>query len=491
MAENYEKSVYNQLMDVMARLDKVEHDLSEEKIEHRDDVDRLNRKINDLEAENNLLADDNERLKSIINNDSSNTSLPPSTDQKTGKKDKPDKPANTFNGREKTSKKTGAQKGHKGSTLTKEAIEAKIKDGTCRHKIKKIGNSSSGSYVTKYVVDLDIQPIVTEIRIYADKKGHFSIPPEYRSDVTYGSELKSLIVALYSEGVMSNDRIADFLNAASKNGLSISAGTVYECCKKFSKLSEPSIGHLEAELLNSGQVATDATTVTVDGKQNYIRNFSIDTTVTYHAMKSKSISALKKLDFLGHFTGILLHDHETALYHFGTDHAECNVHLVRYLRKNTEDTKHTWSDQMIALLCRVNEERNALKARGELHFSESEIGAYEKEYDDLIARGRSENKTTTHKYAKKGETTLLNRLVKYKHNHLLFLHNFAVLFDDNISERDLRKAKNRQKMAGGFRKDSGHEMYCKILTMVETLKRRNMGIIQNIKLIFEGTPAIF
>ena len=61
----------------------------------------------------------------------------------------------------------------------------------------------------------------------------------------------------------------------------------------------------------------------------------------------------------------------------------------------------------------------------------------------------------------------------------------------NISERDLRKAKNRQKMAGGFRKDSGHEMYCSILTIIETLKKRKMGMIENIKRLFQGTPAIF
>ena len=83
------------------------------------------------------------------------------------------------------------------------------------------------------------------------------------------------------------------------------------------------------------------------------------------------------------------------------------------------------------------------------------------------------------------------RMEKYSHNHLLFLHDFSVFFDDNLSERDLRKAKNRQKMAGGFRKDSGHEMYCSILTIIETLKRRQMGLFENIKRLFMGTPAIF
>lgn len=69
-------------------------------------------------------------------------------------------------------------------------------------------------YVTKYVVDLKIEPAITEIRIYADENGTIRIPVEYRSDVTYGASVKSLAVTLYSEGVMLNDRIASFLNAA-------------------------------------------------------------------------------------------------------------------------------------------------------------------------------------------------------------------------------------------------------------------------------------
>ena len=46
-------------------------------------------------------------------------------------------------------------------------------------------------------------------------------------------------------------------------------------------------------------------------------------------------------------------------------------------------------------------------------------------------------------------------------------------------------------MAGGFRKDSGQEMYCTILTIIETLKRIYMGLLENIIKIFMGTPAIF
>ena len=244
-------------------------------------------------------------------------------------------------------------------------------------------------------------------------------------------------------------------------------------------------------MLNQKVVSTDATCVTVNRKQNYVRNFSIKDTVIYRAMKSKSIKALEKQSFLKNYTGILSHDHEDALYHFGTDHAECNVHIIRYLRKNTQETGHTWSDEMISLLSKMNKTRKALINDGIKNFQAETISGYEKSYQKLLEQGRRENKETQHKYAKEDERTLINRMEKYRHNHLLFLYNFEVPFENNMSERDLRKVKNRQKMAGGFRKDSGHEMYCAILTIVETLKRRKMAIFENIRLLFMGTPAIF
>ena len=482
---DYSNGMYQQLMEIMGRLETVEKESTQKINSLNTRIDVLEKENHVLKEENLRLKEDNARLKSIINNDSSNTSLPPSTDQKGGK------PANTFNGRKETQRKPGGQKGHKGTTLTKAEIEKKIASGKCRHEIRAIGGTSGKNYVTKYVMDLKTEPVITEIRIYADANGKIHVPPEYRSDVTYGANIKALAVSLYSEGVMSNDRIASFLNAAGNGELGLSEGSVYGFCKSLAKASETSIQNLENQLMDQAVVATDATTVTVNGKQNYIRNLSIKDTVIYHAMNSKSIEALKGLDFLKKYTGILLHDHETALYHFGTDHAECNVHIIRYLRKNTEESGNAWSDKMITLLCEMNRIRKGYMEQGASVLPAEIVREYEEKYDTLLEEGRAENKSTSHKYAKQEEQTLLNRMEKYSHNHLLFLHDFAVPFDDNISERDLRKVKNRQKMAGGFRKESGQKMYCSIMSIIETLKKRDMGIIKNIKKLFMGTQANF
>ena len=84
----------------------------------------------------------------------------------------------------------------------------------------------------------------------------------------------------------------------------------------------------------------------------------------------------------------------------------------------------------------------------------------------------------------------MNRLEKYKENHLLFLHDYKVPFSNNMSEKDLRICKNREKMAGGFRTGKGRQMYCDIISYIETVKRKKRNVFESIKSLMNGTPAI-
>lgn len=181
---NYGSGVYQQLMQITGHLETVEKDSKKK-------IDTLNNRIDTLEKENlvlkekKLLKEYNARLKSIINHDSFNTSLPPSTNQKGGKS------VNTFHGRKKTGRKAVGQKGHVGSTFTKSKVEEKIISGRCRHEMKTISYAARQNYVKKYVIHLQIEPVITEIRIYADKNGITHTPTEYHSDVTYGVNVKA------------------------------------------------------------------------------------------------------------------------------------------------------------------------------------------------------------------------------------------------------------------------------------------------------------
>lgn len=185
---------------------------------------------------------------------------------------------------------------------------------------------------------------------------------------------------------MSNDRIASFLNAAGGNVLGLSEGSVYYFCRTFSQKAQESATHLEEEILNQRVVMTDAAVMAMNGEMCYIRNFSVEKAVVYRAMKDKTLEGMKKLRFLAKFAGILVHNHETSLYHFGTGHGECIVHIIRYLKKNSEDSGNGWSGKMTPLLCEMNRARKQLIGEGRGAFPEEVILGYEEKYREMIAR---------------------------------------------------------------------------------------------------------
>lgn len=282
MGGNYQKNLYKQLMEVMSKVDSLE---SEQKQNHKEikslssevkslrkenkslheEVSSLKQKngtlteeCNRLKNENSLLRNDNERMKRILNNDSSNSSNPPSKDENT-------KPVNTYNGRKPTSRKPSAQKGHKGSGLSKAVVEEKIRRGIYDHRVEEIGTPGR-PYTTRYRLDLDVKTVATEIRIYADDEGKFQIPSELKGEVTYGRSIKAIAAFLYSEGVVANDRICTFINSLSGDSLNISEGNIYNFCNSFSKKCNQTYNVLENTLLNSAEICTDATTVNTNGK---------------------------------------------------------------------------------------------------------------------------------------------------------------------------------------------------------------------------------
>ena len=97
---------------------------------------------------------------------------------------------------------------------------------------------------------MEVIPVITEVRIYPEKDGTCRIPEEYHSDVTYGAGIRAAAVALYSEGVMSNSRIAGFLNGITDGESGLSEGSVYGFCRTFARETESEFRHLQERLLD-------------------------------------------------------------------------------------------------------------------------------------------------------------------------------------------------------------------------------------------------
>ncbi len=89
--------------------------------------------------------------------------------------------------------------------------------------------------------------------------------------------------------------------------LSTISAVVFQICVKESE-------NIGSNLQSSPVLCTDAPRMICDGKRTYIGNFSNDTSVLYVAMPTKKRSQMEKIELLKGFSGILEHDHETALY---------------------------------------------------------------------------------------------------------------------------------------------------------------------------------
>lgn len=103
----------------------------------REEIKQKYKKIEILEAEEDY-------LKKTINNDSNNSSNPPSSDNKPNRK--------IPNNREKSGKKASGQKGHKPYILAKKDVKENIKSGKFEHKVCTHGKPSN-SYKSKYVLN--------------------------------------------------------------------------------------------------------------------------------------------------------------------------------------------------------------------------------------------------------------------------------------------------------------------------------------------------
>lgn len=491
--------MYKQLQEVMKKCDSLSQDMKVVKKEHKkeikkmkeefakernslnSEIKRLNNVIVEKDKEIKKLNNEVDRLKKQVNNNSNNSSMPPSTDIKSNKKE-------IVNSRKKSSNKVGGQKGHKGSSLSKQYVEENIKNKNFEHKIINVGEVRN-EYKSKYVLDISVNVLVTEYRFYANKKGKIQIPKEFQSDVQYGSEIKTLCSVLNTEGIVAIDRLTEFVSSISHGKLNISNGSIVNFIKELKSKGRNILEQIETSILNSQLMHTDATPVRCDNRNISVRNYSTKEYTLLKATKGKSKKDIEQTNILPKYCGSLSHDHETLMYNYGNKHAECNVHILRYLKGCYENTRNKWCIDMINFLTSLNEMKKEKIEKGVLRVSNSKLENYSSRFDELIENGMKENKKVTSKYYKDEEKKLLNRLRKYKANHLLFIENFEMPFDNNLSERELRHVKAKQKISGHFKSMEGVQGYLDIKSIILTCKKMKLDFYAIIKNIFDNTPV--
>ena len=109
---------------------------------------------------------------------------------------------------------------------------------------------------------------------------------------------------------------------------------------------------------------------------------------------------------------------------------------------------------------------------------------------EILSNAKEERKKDISKNSyKKEEINLINRLIKYCDNHLLFLRKFFVPFSNNRAESDLRGIKIKQK-TGKFRSEEGANIYAVIKSCLSTYIKNNINIFNAIFSLLNGKPIL-
>lgn len=476
------KDIYKQLEQVINKLDETLLTNKELK-ENNKELERI---ISKLSIENKKLLEEIDRLKNQNNKNSTNSSKPSSTDISTPEKKTS---ANLYNYRIKTDKKIGGQLGHEAHNLSKDKVEKIIKDNNLKvkeikHKIK--GNPKQDK-VVKYKIGIDIKPYIEKHIFIYDEKSNETLPKEFYTDVTYADNIKALSIELNAHNLISFDRLSDFFSVITNNIINISNGTLVNFLYEFSGKSEPSIDNLEQNILNSKTDFTDETSAKFNKKNLYVRNYSNKETVIYKIHKNKGHKPILEDNILPRFCGGIMGDHDTTLYKYGTQNYECNIHVGRYCEElNQNVLEISWPEKMLELLFRMHNTRKMAILYKVKKFDNEKIKEYNDEFDNILKLAKEENKEIGSSYYKDKADKLYRRLAKYKENHLYFIKDFNVPFDNNLSERDLRCFKNKTKISGGFRTMKGAISYVNALTIIKTSIKRNINPYESIKAIFNN-----
>ncbi len=381
------------------------------------------------------------------------------------------------NNREKTGKKPGGQKGHPHHPR-KPMVPDKIVEIKTEEKLKDSSRYvPTGNVIVRQTVGIAIVPVVTEyhaLEFYDKKKGrnvHSAFPAGVTDDVNYDESIKAVLFLLNSRCNVSLEKTAQFVCDVTDGALSPSVGMISGLCREFSLRSGKEQDSLFKELLDAPVMHVDGTAARVNGDNHSVVVCSNGAATMYFARESKGHAGIKETP-VETFGGILIHDHEACFYSYGSDHQECMVHIERYLKDSIENEKNlSWNKQMLELVQEMIHENN-MSPEG---VADEKTAAFEARYDAIVQTAAKEYEDEPPSDYYRDGYNLYLRMVKYKHNHLLFLSNPLVEPDNNLCERKARVLKGKINQAISLRSFEHLSYFCECLSVLDHFAADNEG----------------
>jgi transposase len=481
------ETVVGVLLDLSAKVDQLTTDFAVLKAENAA-----------LRAECQSLRDRVRTLEERLAKDSHNSHKPPSSDGLAKPKPKSLRP--------KSDRPTGGQPGHSGHTLR--MVEKP--DRVLTHRVERCagcGRSLAGQepdrVERRQVFDLP-EPRLEVTEHQAEVKtcpcgcvNRAGFPPEAAAPVQYGPRLKSVGVYLGEYQLLPFDRLAEIMRDLFACE-SFSQGTLANFKTDCSRRLEP-VETAIRDLATGAPVAGfDETGVRAIGSLHWLHTVSTRLLTWYYAHKRRGTQAMDAAGILADYRGRAVHDFWKPYFEYDCDHALCNGHLLRELTFLWEEQSQKWAKAMIEHLLAIKEAVATAAAAGLTALPASDQERFLEAYQRIVQAGYAQNPVAHPPLGPKRRGrrkqskahNLLDRFRDHSDSILAFMRDFAVPFDNNQSERDLRMMKLRQKISGTFRSFQALVNFCRIRGYVSTARKNGLNALDAIQRVFLGNPFV-
>lgn len=474
-------------------------------------VESLLARLNQQQQQINALTARVQELEARLSQDSHNSSKPPSSD---GLR----RIQRTQSLRQASGKRPGAQPGHPGHTLPwcdqPDEVTAHS-PATCTHcgasllgvaaAVGLVGHCQSRQVHELPPLRLRVieHRVLTKVCPHCQQLNHGQFPEHVRDPVQYGPRLKALAVYLLHYQLLPFERtrelLSDLLTSAPAPALAPalapSVGTLAAAVAQCHERLAPVEAALKKAITHSGVVHFDETGVRVAQRLCWLHEAGTTRLTHYACHAKRGTKATQDIGILPAFAGTAVHDAWCAYGTYPCAHALCNAHLLRELTFIQEQTGQPWAGALKSLLCEMKQAVAQAQAQGRHQLSGRCQARFECRYRALLAQGFEANPAPPPS-AQRGRTkqssakNLLDRLAQHESWVLAFLHDFAVPFDNNLAERDLRMVKVQQKVSGCFRSSAGAATFCRIRGYISTLRKQSYHVLTALESVFAGTPYL-
>lgn len=425
-------------------------------------------------------------LQRRLGQNSSNSSLPPSSDRFTAPR--PQR-------RKRSGRKPGKQPGAPGANLELVADPDEVVDhvpGACSGCGAGPAGADSAGVIVRQVHDIPLVGVrVIEHRLHRRACGCGTVttataPAGVDAPACYGPNLRAIAVYLVVFQHVPVERaarlVADLCGAAVSTGwVSAQVARTADALADVEKL-------IKTLITLAAVIGVDETSVNVAGDKQWLHVARTDLLTAYHLHPSRGRAAVHEFGVLPTYPGTVVHDALTVYDAYPATHARCGAHIIRELTAAAEAHPDAeWPVQARSALAGLAKLAQQARDHGLDRIPLGQAAEPLRLFRDAVRVGLAEHRRAPGRKQSKTRN-LLERLRDREPEILRFTTDLAVPFTNNGSERDLRPVKTQLKISGCHRAATGATAWLRIRGYISTVRKHGDDILTALRDAITGNP---